>query len=165
MNARELLGKSTFFADVLDGADLDALALVAWREDFDRGAVLMRERERGNSLFVIARGTVNVSISGRAQTVATLGPGSVVGEMSLLTGAPRSATVTALMPVSAYRIGKDQLQPILDRRPILYERFAAMVEKRKADLEQVYGPGLDKAFLTSRAQFVAAMRAFFGKSG
>ena len=165
MNARELLGKSTFFADVLDGADLDALALVAWREDFDRGAVLMRERDRGASLFVIASGTVDVSVAGRTQTVATLGPGSVVGEMSLLTGAPRSATVTALMPVSAYRIGKEQLQPILDRRPILYERFAAMVEKRQAELEQVYGPGLDKAFFASRAQFVAAMRAFFGKSG
>jgi CRP-like cAMP-binding protein len=85
--------------------------------------------------------------------------------MSLLTGAPRSATVTALMPVSAYRIGKDQLQPLLDRRPILYERFAAMVEKRKAELEQVYGPGIDRTFFSSRAQFVAAMRAFFGKAG
>jgi len=165
VSARELLGKATFFADVLDAPDLDALALVAWRDDYDRGAVLMREGDRGGSLFVIASGTVNVSVAGRTQTVATLGPGSVVGEMSLLTGTPRSATVTALMPVSAYRIGKEQLQPILDRRPVLYDRFAAMIERRKAELEQIYGPGIDRTFLASRAHFVAAMRSFFGRPG
>jgi CRP-like cAMP-binding protein len=69
------------------------------------------------------------------------------------------------MPVVAYRIGKDQLQPILDRSPALYERFAAMIERRKAELERIYGPGVHKAALASRAQFVAAMRSFFGKSG
>lgn len=96
--------------------------------------------------------------------MATLGPGSVVGEMSLLTGAPRSATVVALMPVVAYRIGKEQLQPILDRSPSLYDRFAGMVEKRKAEIERVYGPGAGKLYLSSRAQLVAAMRGFFGKA-
>jgi CRP-like cAMP-binding protein len=164
VNARNLLGKATFFSEVLDGPDLDALALVAWRADYDRGATLMREGESGDSLLVIASGTVDVTVAGRSQTVATLGPGSVVGEMSLLTGAPRSATVVALMPVVAYRIGKKQLQPILDRSPSLYERFAAMVEKRKAEIERVYGPGMGKLYLSSRTQLVAAMRGFFGKA-
>ena len=163
MNARELLGRATFFADVLDGPDLDALARVAERAEYDRGAILMREGDRGDSLLVIATGTVDVTVAGRSQTVATLGPGSVVGEMSLLTGAARSATVVALMPVGAYRVGKDQLQPILDRSPVLYERFAAMVERRKGELERIYGPGVGKAFFASRGQLVAAMRAFFGK--
>ena len=46
MDARELLGKATFFAEVLGGPELDALALVARRADYDRGATLMREGEQ-----------------------------------------------------------------------------------------------------------------------
>ncbi|MCB1503196.1 MAG: cyclic nucleotide-binding domain-containing protein [Bauldia sp.] len=165
MDAKSLLAKVPLFAEVLSPADLDALALVAWREDFDRGAVLMREGEPGNSLLVIASGDVSITVAGRSQTVATLGPGDVVGEMSLLAGAPRSATVAALRPVVAYRIGKAQLQPILGHSPSLYERFAEMVEKRKAELGDIYGPGLEKLYFASRAQLVSAMRSFFGKAG
>jgi CRP-like cAMP-binding protein len=164
MDARALLVKVPFFAEVLSPADLDALALTAWRDDYDRGAVLMREGEPGDSLFVIASGDVSVTVGGRSQTVATLGPGEIVGEMSLLAGAPRSATVAALRPVVAYRIGKDQLRSILDHSPSLYERFAEMAEKRKAELADIYGPGLEKLYFASRAQLVNAMRTFFGKA-
>jgi CRP-like cAMP-binding protein len=163
MDANALLVKVPFFAEVLPAADLEALALAAWRSEYDRDAVLMREGEPGDSLVVIASGSVSVTVGGRSQTVATLGPGDIVGEMSLLAGAPRSATVVALRPVIAYRIGKDQLQTILDHSPSLYERFAEMVEKRKAELADIYGPGLEKLYFASRAQLVSAMRTFFGK--
>ena len=164
MDARSLLAKVPFFAEVLSPADLDALALAASRTDYDRDAVLMREGDPGDSLLVIASGNVSVTVGGRTQTVATLGPGDVVGEMSLLTGAKRSASVVALRPVVAYRIGKEQLRPILDHSPSLYERFAAMVEKRKAELGDIYGPGIEKLYFASRAHLVNAMRTFFGKA-
>ena len=102
MKAGDILAKVPFFADVLDEAQLDALAKSARRVEFDRFSTLMHEGDRDNSLLVIASGTVNVSVAGRPQTVATLGEGDVVGEMSLLTGAPRSATVTAVRPVVAF---------------------------------------------------------------
>ena len=125
----------------------------------------MKEGDAGELLLVIASGSVSVTVGGRSQTVATLGPGDIVGEMSLLTGALRSATVVALRPVVTYRIGKAEIQPILDHSPSLYERFAAMAEKRKEELGEIYGPGIEKLYFTSRAHLVHAMRTFFGKAG
>ncbi|HET7714644.1 MAG TPA: cyclic nucleotide-binding domain-containing protein [Bauldia sp.] len=164
MNAKDLFASVPFFADVLDQRDLIALALVAWPVEYDDGAVVMRQGARGDSLLVIDSGSVNVTVVGKPQPVAVLRHGDVVGEMSLLTGAPRSATVVAAERVTAYRVAKAQFGPILDRSPSLYDRFAAMVEKRNAELERVYGTGMEKLYFASRAQLVTAMRAFFGKA-
>lgn len=163
MNAKDLFASVAFFADVLDQRDLIALALVAWPVEYEPDAVIMRQGAEGDSLLVIDSGMVNVTVTGKPQPVAVLRHGDVVGEMSLLTGAPRSATVVAAEPVAAYRVAKAQLGPILDRSPSLYDRFAAMAERRQAELDRVYGPGIEKLYFSSRAQLVAAMRAFFGK--
>jgi CRP-like cAMP-binding protein len=165
VNARDLFAGVPFFADVLDERDLIALALVAWPVEYGDGALVMRQGAPGDSLLVIDSGSVNVTVAGKPQPVAVLRHGDVVGEMSLLTGAPRSATVVAAEPVTAYRVAKAQLRPILDRSPSLYDRFAAMAEKRNAELERVYGTGIEKLYSVSRAQLVDAMRAFFGKAG
>jgi CRP-like cAMP-binding protein len=164
VNAGDILAKVPFFVDVLDEAQLDALGTSARRVEFDRASTLMREGDRDDMLLVIASGTVNVSVAGRAQTVATLGEGEVVGEMSLLTGAPRSATVTALSPVVAFEIDKAALEPILLMSPTLFERFAATVEKRRSELDRIYGPSFAEVYLSSPSQLVAAMRAFFGRA-
>lgn len=165
VNAKDLFASVPFFADVLDERDLIALALVAWPVAYDRDAVVMRQGAEGDSLLVIDGGTLNVTVVGKPRPVAVLRHGDVVGEMSLLTGAPRSATVIAAEPVTAFRVAKAQLGPILDRSPSLYDRFAAMAVNRQAELDKVYGPGLERLYFSSRAQLVAAMRAFFGKSG
>jgi CRP/FNR family cyclic AMP-dependent transcriptional regulator len=57
------------------------------------GAVIAREGERGIGLFLILEGTCTVSIGGKKKT--TLGPGQFFGEIALLDGGPRTATVTA----------------------------------------------------------------------
>jgi CRP-like cAMP-binding protein len=61
------------------------------------GTVIAREGERGVGLFLILEGQCNVSIGGK--TKAKLGPGDFFGEVALLDGGPRTATVTALTPV------------------------------------------------------------------
>ncbi len=163
MNARDVLATVPFFAETLDDGQLDALAATARRVDYDRGSTLMREGDSDDSLVVIADGAVNVSVAGRPETVATLGEGDIVGEMSLLTGAPRSATVTVVRPVVAFEIGKDDLEPLLIMSPSLFERFAAMVEQRREDLDRIYGPRFAELYLSSQTQLVGAMRAFFGR--
>lgn len=60
------------------------------------GTVIAREGERGIGLFLILEGTCKVTIGGR--TKATLGPGDFFGEIALLDGGPRTATVTATAP-------------------------------------------------------------------
>jgi len=163
MDARDILAGVPFLAEALDDEQLDALAGSARRVDYDRGATLMREGERDDSLLVIVSGEVSVSVAGRPKSVAGLGPGDIVGEMSLLTGAPRSATVTAVSPVMAYEIGKDDLEPLLIMSPSLFERFAAVVERRRAELDRIYGPKVTELYLTSQAHVAGAMRAFFGR--
>jgi CRP-like cAMP-binding protein len=163
VNPREILAKVPFFAETLDDAELDALAVSARRVEYDRAATLMREGDRNDSLLVIVDGTVNVSVAASPQTVATLGAGDIVGEMSLLTGVPRSATVTAVRPVVALEVTKADIEPLLVMSPSLFERFAAVVESRRAELDRVYGPSLAELYLSSQAHLVGAMRAFFGR--
>lgn len=163
MDPRDVLAAVPFFADTLDADQLDALAGKALRVDYDRAATMMREGERGDSLLVIFSGDADVSVAGRPKAVATLAAGDIVGEMSLLTGAPRSATVTAVRPVVALEIGKDDLEPLLLMSPDLFERFAEVVERRRAELDRVYGPSFSELYLSSQGQLVGAMRSFFGR--
>lgn len=75
------------------------------------GENLIKENDTGDSLYVIQRGNVRVSIG--EQVVAVLGPGGIIGEMSVLTGLPRNATVTAEGPVTALRLKYLKVQRLI----------------------------------------------------
>jgi CRP-like cAMP-binding protein len=64
--------------------------------DFPRGAVLFREGEPGAEMYVVQRGKVRISkrVGDVEKVLSTLGPGEFLGEMSILSGKPRSATAT-----------------------------------------------------------------------
>ena len=136
MDVRGILNSTAFFNVVLDAGQLDALATGVKVVHFAKRDVVVRERELGQSMFAIVEGKVSVAkhTPQGDKVVATLGPGDVVGEMSLFTGERRSATVTAAGKVTALEIPKAALQPILDAEPVLTERFAALVEQRHAEL-------------------------------
>jgi CRP-like cAMP-binding protein len=64
--------------------------------------------------------------------LATLGPGSFFGEMSLLTGEPRSATVTAEEPCEAFVLRRQDLAPILEQDPSVAETLSRVLAERTA---------------------------------
>ena len=163
MEAREFLGSVPFFAEVLSGAELDALAAAARPIKVDKGAQLITEHDLGDSMFVIMEGSVAVSIhdKGEDRHVATLQPGQVIGEMSLLTGAPRAATVAALSPMVVLEIGKAAIAPLLRAEPALFDRFAVMLEQRQKELDKLYGQGLWRFFGPPRANLAAVIRTYF----
>lgn len=101
------------------------------------GEAIVQEKETGHSLFIIARGVVRVTAQyGRPAAVelARLGPGDFFGEMSLLTGEPRSASVTAITDCDLLEIAKSGLDPILRTRPEIVEHLArSMAERRLAN--------------------------------
>lgn len=68
---------------------------------FDQGAVLFREDEPGDTMFVIQQGQVRITKAGRdgPKTLAVLGPGEFFGEMAILNSKPRTATAEALTPL------------------------------------------------------------------
>jgi CRP-like cAMP-binding protein len=153
-----------FFDAVLDAEARDAVAAASHRVTFARGAVLMRQGDIGASMFSILSGKVSVSVHepGGDEEVATLGPGEVVGEMSLLTGERRSATVTARGKVVALETPKAALAPILARSPHLATRLAALVADRHAQLSQIH-KDFDRWNSVGRnsAELAARMTAFY----
>jgi len=94
---------------------------------------LVVQGQEGTSLFVVVEGAVEVMLrreDGRDWAVDTMAPGAVVGEMSLLTGEPRSATVRAVTGATVYEIGRHQYEPLLRARPALLDELAAVVQER-----------------------------------
>jgi CRP-like cAMP-binding protein len=94
--------------------------------------ILIEGRE-GSSLFIIVDGTMEVLVrqpNGVDLPVATMGRGAVIGEMSLLTGERRCATVRAVDGAVVYEIGRTQYEPLLRDRPGLVDDLARLMEER-----------------------------------
>jgi len=164
MDARGLLNATPFFNVVLDAEALDSLAGAARERAFPRGTNIVRQGDPGTSLFIIVDGKadVTVHVPGGDQKVATLGPADIVGEYSLLTGAHRSATVTARGHVIAIEIDKQALAPVLAATPKLVERFSTMMEQRQGELtERHRGADLWNSVGGTRAEIAARMTAFY----
>jgi CRP-like cAMP-binding protein len=99
----------------------------------DAGTVLMREGGLGTEVVIIADGQATVSRktdTGDA-VVATVGRGDVVGEMSLLDRGRRSATVTAVTPMSVYVANAAEFAGLLEALPAVAERIARTAAERR----------------------------------
>jgi hypothetical protein len=101
--------------DELAPADLGAIAEVAHERSFTDGEVLASEGELGDELLIVASGTVRVETGGAE--IARRGRGEVVGEMSLITGGPRMASLVADGDVRAIRIGRREFESMIHDRP------------------------------------------------
>jgi len=123
----------------LSESELRVLAKEAFIQRFGRGEDILREGEGGDYFFVLLAGMCSVLVAGSAGApiqVASVGSGTIVGEMALLAGAARTATVRAATEVLAARIGKAALTQLLDLRPDLLESFAHYVSEKAQALEE-----------------------------
>lgn len=93
-----------------------------------KGTVLMKEGAPGESLLIIAGGHVKVSKDNH--DLAKLGPGMVIGEIALITGAPRSATVTAHEDVEYFEIDRKDIEALAKQRPQIAEELLEFCRKR-----------------------------------
>lgn len=125
----------------LEPGERAALAEGMRRVAFARGEKIIRQAEPGDSLYVIAQGEVAVALgAGTAiERVATLGPGEFFGEMSLLTGAPRSATCIAQTDVVAYVVDRGTAREVLALRPQVADEMSGLLAARQAQLEKKGG--------------------------
>src|SRR5918999_5755860 len=127
-----LLAALPLFA-VLPADELAAVACTARPLTLGPTERLVVQGQEGGSLFVVARGDVEVLVrreDGEDVTVDTMGKGAVVGEMSLLTGERRNATVRAIEGAVVYEIGARQYGPCLRRHPELVAELAAIMRAR-----------------------------------
>ena len=110
---------------------------------------LLVEGQEGTSLFLVGQGEVEVRqrrADGSDRPVAVLGRGDVVGEMALLTGEPRSATVRSVDESIVYEIGRHQYVPLLRAHPEWLDELALVMEqrlaRRRSELAEVEAAGL-----------------------
>ena len=107
----EILRQVDLFSHLGD-EQLALLAAQSREQRFDRQALLMHEGERGETMCVVVDGEVRVFVSdenGRELVLHQLGPGAVIGDLALLDGAPRSASVVAAEPTRVLTIARDGL--------------------------------------------------------
>jgi CRP/FNR family transcriptional regulator, cyclic AMP receptor protein len=122
-------------APLLEGLSRRQLELVSQsvtRLTLSPGRVVAREGRRGNEFMVLLDGTVEVRHVGRV--VATRGRCDYIGEIALLTGRPRTATVVATSPVTLDVIGRREFLALIDVIPQVSERVRATMPGRIAEL-------------------------------
>ncbi len=120
----------------------------ARRRRFRRNEVVFHEGDPGDTLHMITRGHVAVRVTtplGDCATVAVLGPGSCFGELSLLSPAPRSATVAAMDTLETMSLHRDQITELRRSNPAVDQVLldAALCEVRRLTgrlLEALYVP-------------------------
>ncbi len=162
MNPVVILKSTPFFAEVLDEKELDELATRARFLSYPKGATPIEEDGPGHAMYVIVDGTAEVSIMEDDTPVATLGKGDIVGEMSMLTGARRAATVTALTPLEVLEISPTALAHVLAESPTLVDRFAAMIDRRQKLLDRLAGGAPWGMLRVGKAEMASMIRGFFG---
>ncbi|MCR4281614.1 MAG: cyclic nucleotide-binding domain-containing protein [Bauldia sp.] len=162
MDPHAVLRSTPFFAEVLDAAELGMLATHAHFVSFAKGATPIEEDGPGHAMFVIASGEATVTVTGEDKPVATLRAGDIFGEMSLLTGARRSATVTAATPLETVEISKQALAHVLEHSPDLVDRFVAMLSRRQRQLDHLAGGNAWGMLRPGRGELAAMIRSFFG---
>src|SRR6266550_4575734 len=135
---------------------------------FGRGEPVIEEGAAGDSMFVMLRGAAHVFVSknGSKIRVASLGAGECFGEMSLLTGEPRSATVRAEGDCYVMEIGKPVMAEVLSGAPSCMEQLSQLLAQRKMETEGILkeARSTDEHALTERqytANFLHRLRTFF----
>ena len=128
----ELLAGTALFS-ILGEEDVATIARTARPLTFGPMERIIVQGQEGDSLFVVVEGTVEVWLrrsDGNDVNLGTRPHGAVLGEMSLLTGEPRSATVRAVEGAVVYEVGRVQYEPVFAGRPELLEALTRAMEQR-----------------------------------
>lgn len=164
----EAIGRVELFQELSEAERL-RLAVGLRYSPFARGEVVTRQGADAYWLYLLTKGEATVTIRGEGdleREVARLRAGSFFGEMSLLTGAPRSATVTAVTDLECYRLDKGVFQDVLRSAPKIAEQVAEVLARRAGGLDSVRQDLDEEAHrrqvAVARNDILARIRHFFG---
>jgi CRP-like cAMP-binding protein len=125
------LGELDLFA-ACSRAELQRVEQLITPVHLPAGRVLMREGTIGHEFIVIAEGDAAVRVEGSVAPLAVIGPGGFVGEMALLNHEPRSATVTAITPLSIFVSSHREFDELLRAVPSISEKITSASQERRA---------------------------------
>ena len=176
LHTREMEQRMAALRDVelfqpLTDNERDEIAAKLVAAPFVRGEAITQQGAEAHWLYIMTEGEadVRVAIDGVSRQVGSLQGGDYFGEMGLMTGEPRSATVIAQTDVKCYRLGKEAFKDILRRRPELAEDISATLARRRVGLDaarqEASEEGLRDRVKTTQKAFLHCMRDFFGLAG
>lgn len=173
LQSKELAQRVTALRNVelfrsLTDDERDELAERLIGAPFVKGEAITRQGDQAHWLYIMTAGEaeVSVSIDNVSRVVGALKAGDFFGEMGLMTGEPRSATVVARTDVRCYRLCKEAFESILRRRPEITEEISATLAHRRIALEAARGEAGEEALRermkTTQNAFLVRMCEFFG---
>jgi CRP-like cAMP-binding protein len=148
----------------LAGEELETLVRESRVLLFAASERIIKQGTTGSSLFLLIHGQVDVHIevAGKSSVVATLGPGDCFGEMSLLAGDPRTATVVTKGEVEVIEIGKPAFASVVQANPAVVEHLGGLLAERQlANARYIASLGTAPNPTELRKGLVKKLRAFF----
>ncbi len=130
-SVHDYLKSVPWFAD-LNEKELAEVDRLVTPLDFPDGEKLMTEGAVANEMFIVKSGTLSISVDG--EQITTLGEGAFVGELALLTHSHRSASVTAIGPVSVLHIAGTDFSSLLHEFPEIAVKMLPIVARRAQEL-------------------------------
>ncbi|HEV2064313.1 MAG TPA: mechanosensitive ion channel family protein [Thermoanaerobaculia bacterium] len=152
----------------LSAAERESLASGALERRYTSGETIVREGDPGDSMFLIQAGRCGVTGRGDladSQRLALLEPGMAFGEIALLTGEPRMATVRAMAETTLVEIRKETLAPLLEGNPALVEKLDATMKGRLRHAADVFEATREGIKRVEHEPLAARIARFFGLTG
>jgi small-conductance mechanosensitive channel/CRP-like cAMP-binding protein len=159
----EALARVELFAP-LSEAERASLARHLVYAPFVAGDVMTRQGAVAHWLYLIVAGEAEVWLETPAgrERIATISSGGVFGEMGMMTGAPRTATVIARSDVICYRLDKAGFAEIINARPDVADGISKVLARRHDELVGLMAAGKNAPPAVQHADILARIRSFFG---
>jgi anion transporter len=126
---------------------------------FGAGTTIFSQGDQGDAFYLIQSGAVQVMLesgAGKPEIVAVLGPKDWFGEMALLSGEPRSASILAVKPTTLWRLSREAWDDLIDKHPTWLLQFCATLSKRLSYLDRQYSTGRE-AFNSLAEEFYISL--------
>ncbi len=136
----EHLLKNNQLFSILSEEQLQKVITMSSFCSYGPGEIIVNENETGDSLFMLINGHVSIrkpTSSHEYLEIAQLQRGDIFGEMTVFTGAPRSATINSISKVDLLEVKREAIADLLEEEPGLMERFGQLISDRQAQLAQL----------------------------
>jgi small-conductance mechanosensitive channel len=157
----QVLAGVDLFSRLSDDQRRDIAAASAIRM-FGNGEAIVRQNAPGQSMFIVCTGRAAVVLEPEGREVAVIEKGGYFGEMSLLTGDPRSASVIARGDTSVLELDADVFRALGAADPHAVEEIGLAAVARRAQLTQIRDTAQNAAVVDAPATFLGRMKKFLG---
>ena len=141
-----------------------ALSKAASEHLFAAGEAIVRQNADGDSMFVLLQGQARVVIEPSGQEVAVIPAGGFFGEMSMLTGDRRTATVRAITDARVLEIAANEFRSLAAAHPGLIDHISTIMGTRRTELDDAKATAVAVAPAETRQSLLARMKRFLNLS-